>query len=140
MNIQFFYEEIDFKIKNQKSLSLWLSEIIGQYNFQLEELNYIFCSDDYLLEINKQHLNHDYYTDIITFDNSESDAQIESDIFISIDRVKENASLQSTQFCDELHRVMVHGVLHLLGFGDKTSLEKKQMREKEDACLSLLKI
>lgn len=140
MNIHYFYEDVDFILSNQKNISLWVSQVVSKHGFQLEELNYIFCSDDYLLDINKQHLNHDYYTDIITFDNSEEEEQIESDIFISLDRVKENATQHNTQFVDELHRVMIHGILHLLGFGDKTSAEKKVMREKEDACLSLLKI
>ncbi len=140
MNIHYFTEEIDFHISNQNVISQWVSDTIDIHNSQIVEINYIFCSDQYLLEINKKHLNHDYYTDIITFDNSEQSGNIESDIFISIDRVQENANEQSTEFEQELHRVMIHGVLHLLGFKDKSEEEKQVMREKEDACLSLLKI
>lgn len=139
MAIQFFAEDVDFNLPNQEIVSNWIAEIIHTQNHTLSEINYIFCSDDYLLEINKEHLDHDYYTDIITFDNSDEEGIIESDIFISIDRVRENATNQNTSFNEELNRVMIHGVLHLLGFGDKTEDEKKVMREKEDACLSLLK-
>ena len=139
MNIHFFYEEVDFHISNPEKISNWVHSIIHSYEFLLEEINYIFCTDDYLLDINRQHLNHNYYTDIITFDNSEKENTIESDIFISIDRVKENANDQSVTMIEELHRVMIHGILHLLGYGDKTEEEKTLMRKKEDACLSLLK-
>lgn len=137
--INFFNEDIDFSISNPQACSDWISSIITSHQFFLEEINYIFCSDDYLLQINTDYLNHDYYTDIITFDNSEEPKVIESDIFISIERVKENAQEQNTLFEEELNRVMVHGVLHLLGYSDKTKEEKTVMREKEDACLSLLK-
>ncbi|WP_425389674.1 rRNA maturation RNase YbeY [Ekhidna sp.] len=138
MNIHYFSEDIDFSLSNSSEQSDWISSIIINHNYDLQELNYIFCSDEYLLAINKEHLDHDYYTDIITFDNSDKAGVIESDIFISVDRVKENASNQNTTFKEELNRVMIHGVLHLLGFGDKSEEEKKVMREKEDACLSLL--
>ncbi|WP_420576612.1 rRNA maturation RNase YbeY [Ekhidna sp.] len=137
--INFFNEDIDFSIPNPQACSDWISSIISSHQFSLEEINYVFCSDNYLLQINIDYLNHDYYTDIITFDNSDKPKVIESDIFISIERVKENAQDQNTLFEEELNRVMIHGVLHLLGYGDKTEEEKKAMREKEDACLSLLK-
>lgn len=140
MPIQYFYEEVDFKISNEKHLTEWISSVVHSYNFNIKEVNFIFCSDEYLLEINKQHLNHDYFTDIITFDNSEQSGLIESDVFISVDRIKENAQNLSVEFTQELHRVMIHGILHLVGFGDKSAEEKRVMREKEDACLSLLKI
>lgn len=140
MPIQYFYEEVDFKISNEKHLTEWISSVVHSYNFNIQEVNFIFCSDEYLLEINKQHLNHDYFTDIITFDNSEQSGLIESDVFISVDRIKENAQNLSVEFTQELHRVMIHGILHLVGFGDKSAEEKRVMREKEDACLSLLKI
>lgn len=140
MPIQYFSEEIDFSLQNQPSIDKWISELISSNNYTLTDLNYIFCSDEYLLQINKEHLDHDYYTDIITFDNSESQEEIESDLFISIDRVKENAQNLDHSFDHELHRVMIHGLLHLFGFHDKTEEEKKVMREKEDHCLSLLKI
>ena len=100
------------------------------------DINYIFCSDNYLHQINFQYLDHDTFTDIITFDQSDKD-QIEGDIFISIDRVHENANERNISFVNELHRVMIHGILHLLGYNDKTPKEKQLMREKEDECLSL---
>ena len=138
--IHFFNEDIDFSLAHPHIHAEWISSIIASHQYSLTEINYIFCSDEYLLQINQEHLKHDYYTDIITFDNSEEVKVIESDIFISIDRVKENAEDQNNSFEDELNRVMIHGVLHLLGYKDKTGEEKKEMREKEDACLSLLKI
>lgn len=138
-NINFFSEEIEFSIEKEKEISKWLNEISLENKRTISNINYIFCNDEYLLEINKEHLNHDYYTDIITFDLSESD-EIESDIFISIERVKENSTNQNTSFTKELQRVLVHGLLHLIGFDDKNIEQKKIMREKEDSCLSLLKL
>jgi len=137
MSINFFSEETDFKLNQQKSIQSWISTIINTEGYGLKQLNYIFCSDEYLYNMNQEYLNHDTYTDIITFDNSEKDKTIESDIFISIDRIKENAQLQQTDFENELDRVLIHGVLHLMGWNDKTDALKKQMRLKEDACLSL---
>ncbi len=137
MNINFFNEATDFVLNQQESIQVWISTIIKTEGYELIQLNYIFCSDEYLYNINHNYLNHDTYTDIITFDNSETNQTIESDIFISIDRVKENAQLQKLVFEDELARVMVHGVLHLMGWGDKTETLQKEMRLKEDACLSL---
>ncbi len=137
--IHFFEEAISFKLQHPATIAEWLTSIAGQEDFEIEEINYIFCSDDYLLKINKEYLNHDYYTDIITFDHSSQSRHITSDIFISIDRVQENAHDLSIPFEQELHRVMVHGLLHLLGFGDSTEDEKILMRRKEDTCLSLLK-
>ncbi|WP_370088402.1 rRNA maturation RNase YbeY [Ekhidna sp.] len=139
MKIQYHAEDTDFLPSNQDELSEWVSAVIKSHDYILEEINYIFCSDEYLLEINKEHLLHDYFTDIITFDNSDEENIIESDIFISVDRVKDNSTTQGVPFERELNRVMIHGILHLLGFGDKTEAEKNLMREKEDACLSLLK-
>lgn len=104
----------------------------------MKELNYIFCSDIFLHEINKTYLGHHTYTDIITFDYSEKNShEIEGEIYISVDRVKENAVTYQKTFHQELHRVIIHGVLHLLGYGDKTGEEQKEMRKKEEACLSL---
>ncbi len=142
MNIDFFFEETDptvfgFNLEQQKTTQIWIKKIVESEGYTLENLNYIFCLDEYLLDINKKYLNHDTYTDIITFDNSASDTTIESDIFISIDRVKENCEIQQTMFDDELARVLIHGVLHLMGWNDKTEALKKEMRKKEDACLSL---
>jgi len=137
MTIDFFSEETDFKLYQKKSIQSWLSTIISNEGYEIIQLNYIFCSDEYLYSINQEYLNHDTYTDIITFDNSEEPKTIESDIFISVDRVKENAELQQIKFEDELARILIHGVLHLMGWGDKTEALKEQMRLKEDACLSL---
>ncbi len=140
MPIQYFTEETEFSLNDESTITKWISQLIVENEFILCDLNYIFCSDEYLLKINKEHLGHDFYTDIITFDNSESPKEIESDIFISIDRVKENASVLNHPFEKELYRVMSHGILHLFGLHDKTDEEKKVMRKKEDHCLSLLKI
>ena len=137
-NINFFSEEIDFKLEDETKTSLWLNLISENNNQIISNINYVFCNDEYLLNINKEHLNHDYYTDIITFDLSDTN-EIESDIFISIDRVKENATNQNTSFVKELNRVLAHGLLHLIGYDDKTDDDKKIMRDKEDSCLSLLK-
>jgi len=105
------------------------------------EINYIFCSDEYILSINEEYLNHDYYTDIITFDNRDNTQDdIEADIFVSVDRVQENAQMIQVPFDTELRRVMVHGLLHLLGYHDKSEEEISQMREKEEAYLSLQKL
>ena len=138
MPIHFFNEDIDFTLENQQQTASWLKSVIENHAHSLEELNYIFCSDNYLLNINKEFLDHNYFTDIITFDHSDIEKTIEGDIFISIDRVEENATEAETNFGNELHRVMVHGLLHLFGYKDKTNSEKKVMREKEDGCLSLL--
>jgi len=136
--INFFTEDIDFQIANESSVIDWLKSICFKENFELDTINYIFCSDEYLLQINKDYLQHDYYTDIITFDNSETEGTILSDIFISLDRIRDNCSQQNTSFENELHRVLVHGLLHLLGYKDKSSEDQLMMRQKEDACLSLL--
>lgn len=137
MNIQFFYEDTDFVLDQPGKIQWWVSEVIRSEQYTLDNLSYIFCSDEYLHKMNKEYLDHDTYTDIITFDNSEEEGVIDSDIFISIDRVDENSEIQDTNFNDELARVIIHGVLHLMGWSDKTDALKKQMREKEDACLSL---
>lgn len=129
-SIDFHVEDIDFQLTDETALLDWILATIDQEGGQLGFLNYIFCSDEYLHKINMEYLQHDTYTDIITFPYSEE--QIESDIFISIDRVKENAEKFAVPFKEELHRVMIHGVLHLLGFGDKTDDEKKIMRAKEE--------
>ena len=139
MPLSFFSEEIDFSLTNSSETITWLEQVCSDNHVQIGELNYIFCSDQYLLEINKKYLDHDYYTDIITFDHSDEEEIIEGDVFISIDRIKENSDTLKTDFNSELHRVIVHGMLHLIGFDDKSEEDKKLMREKEDAYLSLLK-
>lgn len=137
--IYFFNEDTTYQLRQRTELRTWLKAIAKKEAYSILELNYIFCSDEYLLQMNKDFLDHDYYTDIITFDNSEVKGKIEGDIFISIDRVRDNAQLQNTSLKEELHRVLVHGLLHLTGYKDKTNKEKETMRKKEDASLSLRK-
>jgi rRNA maturation RNase YbeY len=136
--ISFFTEDISFTLRNKNKLRKWIQVVIGNEKKLPGNLNYIFCSDDYLYKLNKQYLNHDTLTDIITFDLSEKPDEISGEIYISIDRVKENAKKFKVTFYNELHRVMIHGILHLAGYHDKTQEEIIQMRSKEDKCLSLL--
>ena len=136
-NIHFFYEDVDFHFTAIRNTKSWLKQIIRAENKKLGELNYIFCSDAFLADVNLQYLNHTTLTDIITFDTSEAVHLIQGEIYISIERVRENALKFKVPFDQELHRVMAHGVLHLLGYSDKTSQQKKIMRKKEDAYLSL---
>ena len=135
--IYFFCEDISFKTPPIRSTRSWLNQVAACENRSIGSLNYIFCSDPYLLKINHDYLGHDTLTDIITFDNSESGAVIEGDIYISIDRVLDNADKFEVTFNQELHRVMVHGLLHLLGYSDKSVNQKKTMRKKESLYLSL---
>ena len=135
--IEYLTEDFDFTLPNQEEVSTWLHQIITEHKFELENLTYVFCSDEYLLNLNQEYLNHDTLTDIITFNNADEKGIIESDIFISIPRVQENAEQLIISFPDELHRVMVHGVLHLLGYDDRSADLKQQMRDKEDYYLSL---
>jgi probable rRNA maturation factor len=134
--IFFFEEDIEFKPKNKAKLRDWIKATVIAEGYTLSELNYIFCSDTYLLALNQQYLDHDTYTDIITFDNSEIDDVIVGDIFISVDRIRENAKLFAVTEADELHRVMIHGALHLLGYMDKTKPDKILMTEKENLYLA----
>lgn len=136
-NIEFSSEEIDFELENEEALTEWLQKIIERAGCVLRSLNFIFCSDDYLHRLNIEYLAHDTLTDIITFPYAEP-PNIEGDIFISIDRVRDNAADFKASFEQELNRVMAHGVLHLCGFGDKTPAEQKIMRGKEDEALSML--
>lgn len=135
--IDFFSQDIPFKLSTPRKTKRWIQDVILQEKKELVHLNYIFCSDEYLLTINEQYLNHTTLTDIITFDNSEEKEEIEGDVYISIERVRSNAEELQTDFDEEVHRVLIHGVLHLLGYGDKTKEEISLMREKEDAYLSL---
>lgn len=137
MAIQFFTEDISFALDEEDKTIAWIDQVLQKDGYKAENINYIFCSDNHLLAMNQQYLNHDTLTDIITFDHSEQTKNLEADIFISIDRVKENARALKKDFVNELHRVIIHGLLHLFGFKDKTEVEKQEMREKEDACLSL---
>lgn len=137
--INFFSQDIPFKIPKSGKARTWIREVILREKKTLASINYIFCSDDYLGTLNQQYLNHATLTDILTFDHSENSQNIEGDIFISIDRVSENARFFKTTVDEEIHRVLIHGVLHLIGYKDKTSRQKSQMREKENAYLSLRK-
>ena len=134
--VEIYFEETEILDLNSEFFVLWLSKVCFEENQELGDLSFIFCSDDYLLVVNKEHLNHDYYTDVITFDYT--DEVVSGDLFISIDRVKENASNNSVSFMNELYRVIVHGVLHLLGYGDKEDEEKIIMRALEDKYLEFV--
>jgi len=139
-NIYFFKEDCEFDLRKLKKHKAWLTRVAKTHDHQIEELNYIFCSDNYLHKINQEYLDHDTYTDIITFDLKDldsNDSPIEADIFISIDRVRENASNLNNDYQEELLRVMAHGLLHLVGFKDKTKEEKERMRNAENKSLEL---
>ena len=131
-----FYSETDFKIEDTKALSHWISEIILHENHELGDLTYVFCDDDYLHKLNLQFLNHDTLTDIISFDNSLG-KQIHGEIYISVERVKENARTYQVAFLEELHRVIIHGVLHFCGYKDKTKKQQETMSRKENEALDL---
>jgi rRNA maturation RNase YbeY len=136
--IYFFSEEVFFVFKNKKKIREWISHSISNEKHHTGQLNFIFCSDRYLHKLNLEYLQHDTLTDIITFDHSEAEYEISGDIYISIDRVKNNAAEFKTTIKNELHRVMIHGILHLIGYTDKTAQEKQIMKAKEDYYLSLL--
>ncbi|MEM6297482.1 MAG: rRNA maturation RNase YbeY [Bacteroidota bacterium] len=136
--IDFFTEDIDFALENPQQVSRNLVQIAEEYGFTVGQLNYILCSDAFLLEINIEYLDHDTYTDIITFDQSEDEGVLEGDIFISVERVAENATTYGVAFETELYRVVAHGLLHLVGFGDKTEAEQQEMRAAEEKALSRL--
>lgn len=136
MAIYFSTENIAFDLKNKLKVKKWISDIIKAQNKKVGDISYLFCDDAYLIEVNRTYLDHDTYTDIITFDYVEGDF-ISGDIMISVERVKENAQLFNTSFDQELHRVIIHGILHLLGQGDKTDKQAAQMRKKEESALAL---
>ena len=135
--IEFSSEEIDFELENEEVVIEWLQKIIERAGCVLRSLNFVFCSDDYLHRLNIEYLDHDTLTDILTFPYAEP-PNIEGDIFISVDRIRDNAADFAVGFEHELHRVMAHGILHLCGFGDKTSAEQTVMRAKEDEALAIL--
>lgn len=137
MAILFFEEDIRFSLPTKNKYKKWLKSIAALDEFSVGELNYVFCSDDYLLQVNVDYLNHDTYTDIITFDQSDEERIIAGDIFISIDRVRENSTKEGTTFEEELLRVMSHGLLHLMGYKDKKAEDKKTMRAMEENSISL---
>lgn len=135
--ISFNYEN-DFKLSNETQISKWISSVIVTENCKEEEINYVFCDDDYLHKLNVDFLDHDTLTDVISFDYSVGKT-LHGDIFISTERVEDNAKDFKNTFEEELHRVLVHGVLHYCGYKDKTDEEAKLMREKENFYLNTLK-
>ncbi len=135
MYINFFKEEVKFRLLHQEGLRKWIIKAIRSEGYTLENLNFVFCNDKKLLQMNKEYLQHNYFTDIITFDNSTEKKTVEGDIFISVDMVMSNSKKFKTTFQDELHRVMIHGVLHLLGYSDKNPKAQATMRKMEDRWL-----
>ena len=136
MAISFFTENIKFDLPEAEKVQKWVAKVVQTQGKRVGEVNYLFCDDAYLIEVNRAYLNHDTYTDIITFDYVAGNI-ISGDIFISIERVKENANILRTGFDQELHRVIIHGVLHLLGQGDKSEADALVMRKKEEAALAI---
>lgn len=136
-----FYTEENFlfRLKNKNKIRLWLEECAAKEHKSIKQITYIFCSDEYLLHINQTYLNHNTYTDIITFDYTEENNLI-GEIYISVERIKENAKKYKVPFMEELLRVIVHGLLHLSGYKDKSKQEKKVMREKENEKLNLFHV
>lgn len=136
MAIRFFSEDVEFKIKRPRDTARWIKLCAAKERHSIADIAYIFCSDKYLLQLNQQFLNHETLTDIITFDYS-SVSTLSGEIYISVERVEENAHKFGAKFPDELRRVMIHGVLHMMGYKDKKSGDKIIMRKKEEAYLSL---
>jgi rRNA maturation RNase YbeY len=132
-----FYSETDFSLEDKRKIRSWIKHIANVEGHELGEINYIFCDDNYLAELNQKYLDHDTLTDILTFDFSEG-KKLSGDVFISIERVQENANIFNTKPKDELHRVMIHGILHLCGYKDKSKDETKVMRIKENEALKML--
>jgi rRNA maturation RNase YbeY len=138
MPASFYQQDTDARLKDKRKLSAFLDGLVHKHlkNIKKVGLSYIFCSDEYLLQINQAFLDHDTLTDIITFDLSERSGELAGEIYISIERVKENAVKFGVSYNNELHRVIFHGALHLCGFGDKKAADKKEMRQMEDQCLA----
>jgi rRNA maturation RNase YbeY len=134
-----FYSENEFILEETDRVAKWIEQVIASENKKLEEINYIFCDDEYLLKLNVEFLDHDTYTDIITFNNNVGNI-LEGDIFISTERVKENAETFGVIFEDELRRVLSHGILHLCGYNDKTEEDSLVMREKEEEKMQLFHV
>lgn len=134
--VSYFLQDISFVFKHKRLNNAWLKMVAESEVRKLGNINIIFCSDNYILDVNIKYLGHDYFTDIITFDYCEKNV-LSGDLFISIDSVRENAAFYNTEFSDELNRVIVHGILHLIGYDDHTPEEQKIMREKENYYLEL---
>ena len=131
-SISFFNADVSYVLRSKNGIRLWLSDVIKKEGFQLGELSIILCSDEYLFKMNVQYLKHKTYTDIITFDQSESKNEVSGELFLSIDRIKDNAKTLNINLIDELHRVIVHGTLHLCGYSDKDPKSKLKMTQKEN--------
>ncbi|MBQ1874213.1 MAG: rRNA maturation RNase YbeY [Paludibacteraceae bacterium] len=136
--ITFSVQQTEMPALDKRMIERWIRAVAADYGFSVGNLNYIFCSDERELEVNREFLGHDYYTDVITFDYSTA-STLNGDIFISLDTVRSNAEQLGIAFLDELHRIIIHGALHLTGQGDKTPETKAQMTEKEERALQLLK-
>lgn len=134
-----FNYEMEFELPNEAQFSNWISRVIISEDKKEGDINYIFCDDDFILDINQKYLNHDYYTDIISFDYSVGN-ELHGDIFVSVDRVRENAEDFNVSFDDELKRVIIHGVLHYCGYKDKLELEERTMRAKEEEKMSMFHV
>lgn len=132
-------EEVSMPKIRKRETTKWIKEVAGSYDKTVKDISYIFCSDEYILQVNKQYLEHDYYTDIITFDYG-ADSEISGDIFISLDTVKTNSEKFKTDYDEELHRVIIHGILHLCGINDKSPEERANMTDRENEALLKLKI
>lgn len=135
--ISFQGVDVDVPVMNREVLKKWINGFVGSYGKVVGELYYLFCSDEYLYKMNVEVLRHDFYTDVITFQFNDNDTVLSGEIYISIDRVKENALALGLRYEDELNRVMAHGVLHLMGFKDKTDEDAIMMRQQEDFCLKM---
>ena len=136
MSIQFFFQQDNRILTSRSRLKAFLPQIFSKQKRRFKTLDYIFCSDNYLLDINRSNLKHDYFTDIITFNLSNSPSVIEGEIYISTDRVRDNACINGVSIKEELHRVIFHGALHLCGYQDKTKKQQTEMRKQEDALLT----
>ncbi|MVM39826.1 rRNA maturation RNase YbeY [Spirosoma sp. HMF3257] len=134
--IRFFNEDVPYKLPKKQATRQWLKQQVEREGYVIGDLSYMFCSDDHVLQVNRDFLQHDYYTDIITFDMSEDEEKIEGDIFISVERVTDNATQLGVSPEQEMRRVLAHGLLHLCGYGDKTDEEATQMRAKEEEWLT----
>lgn len=135
--ISFIEEDVNAKLRNRRIIKSWIQLVADSYGYKVGNLCYIFCNDDKILDVNNQYLKHNYYTDIITFDYVDNGV-LDGDMFISIDTVKSNSELFNSTYTNELHRVIIHGVLHLCGLKDKSPKDEKNMREAENKALALL--
>lgn len=138
-NITLYKEKDNFRVQDWKKIKNWIDKVSKKEGYRIEQINYFLVSDKTLLDLNKEQLNHNYYTDIITFDMGEEDGVVEADLYISYDRVKDNAKVFHVKLIEEMKRVMIHGVLHVMGYKDKSQAEIQAMRNKEDSSLRLYK-